>query len=79
MNMDVNTGAIVVTITALGLFGYTYLGYPVLLWLVGKMTAPIHMVPAGPHRATRWPTVSVVISAHNEAAVIGRRIVNLLE
>jgi cellulose synthase/poly-beta-1,6-N-acetylglucosamine synthase-like glycosyltransferase len=79
MNMDVNTGAIVVTITALGLFGYTYLGYPVLLWLVGKMTAPLRTVPAGPSRATRWPTVSVVISAHNEAAVIGRRIVNLLE
>lgn len=76
MNVDLDTGVMAVTVTALGLFGYTYFGYPVLLWLISRMTGHLRTDAAAP---PRWPTVTVVISAHNEAAVISRRIVNLLE
>ena len=59
MNVDVDTGVMAVTVTALGLFGYTYFGYPVLLWLISRMTGhlrtdaaaptpPIHPAPAAP-------------------------------
>ena len=76
MNIDTTTLLMGVTVTALGLFGYTYLGYPLVLWIVDKLTSPIRTAP---DRPIRWPTVSVVISAHNEAAAIGSRIINLLE
>lgn len=61
---------------AAALLAYTYVGYPVLLWLLGKWRAPLRMRPGIPRD---WPTVTVIISAHNEEAVIGRRIRNLLE
>jgi len=61
---------------SLGLLGYAYAGYPVLLWCLSRVTAPLEIRSLGP---SEWPTVSVVISAYNEEAVIGRRIENLLE
>jgi cellulose synthase/poly-beta-1,6-N-acetylglucosamine synthase-like glycosyltransferase len=66
----------ILTLLAVGLLVYTYLGYPVLLWVVGKLRAPLKTVSGEP---TSWPTVTVIISAHNEEAVISRRIQNLLE
>ncbi len=59
-----------------GLLLYTYAGYPALLWLLGRL------LPAGrtsSREPSRWPAVSVVLSAYNEEAVIEARIRNLLE
>jgi cellulose synthase/poly-beta-1,6-N-acetylglucosamine synthase-like glycosyltransferase len=66
----------ILTLLAVGLLVYTYIGYPALLWLVRKLRAPLKTVSGEP---SRWPTVTVVISAHNEEVVISRRIQNLLE
>ncbi len=73
---EFDTVSAIFTLLALGLLVYTYLGYPVVLWLVGKLRAPLKTASGGP---SRWPTVTVMISAHNEEAVISRRIQNLLE
>src|SRR5215208_6555446 len=62
--------------TSLGLLFYTYAGYPVLLWILGKITAPVKTSSGQPGR---WPTVTVIISAYNEAAIIGERVRNLLD
>jgi cellulose synthase/poly-beta-1,6-N-acetylglucosamine synthase-like glycosyltransferase len=61
--------------TAWGLLGYSYVGYPILLWLVGLFRREATLVPRDP---ATWPEVSIVVSAHNEELVIGRRIDNLL-
>jgi len=54
------------------LLGYTYVGYPLLMWLRA-------MLRPRPVRTERWePTVSVLIVAYNEAATIAARIENLL-
>ena len=68
--------AIMLTLSAIGLLVYTYAGYPVLLWLLSRLKAPLKM-ECGP--TTPWPSLTVVISAYNEEAVIGRRIQNLLD
>jgi cellulose synthase/poly-beta-1,6-N-acetylglucosamine synthase-like glycosyltransferase len=73
---DLDAVPAILTLLAVGLLVYTYLGYPVLLWIVGKLRAPLNTVSGEP---TSWPTVTVIISAHNEEAVISRRIRNLLE
>ncbi|MFL6650586.1 MAG: glycosyltransferase, partial [Sulfurifustaceae bacterium] len=58
--------------TAAALLGYTYVGYPALLWLWATFRT----------RASRArpiePEVSVLVVAHNEAERIGARIENLL-
>lgn len=76
MNVNFETSVMIVTAAAILLLGYTYLGYPALLWLLRRTTATVRAEDRTP---ARWPSVTVVISAHNEAAVIGRRIINLLE
>src|SRR4051812_32583450 len=59
-----------------GLLFYIYCGYPVLLWILRKITRPVKTSSALP---ARWPTVTVIISAYNEATVIQERIRNLLD
>jgi cellulose synthase/poly-beta-1,6-N-acetylglucosamine synthase-like glycosyltransferase len=66
----------ILTLSACALLVYAYFGYPLLLWLVSRRTASVR---TSDERPNRWPTVSVLISAHNEAAVISRRISNLLD
>jgi cellulose synthase/poly-beta-1,6-N-acetylglucosamine synthase-like glycosyltransferase len=60
---------------SLGLLGYSYAGYPVILWLLSRFHEEEWAVQADP---AVWPEVSIVIAAHNEELVIGRRIENLL-
>ena len=60
---------------ALGLLFHSYVGYPILLWLVALFRRG---APSAPRDPVSWPEVSIVISAHNEEQVIGRRIENLL-
>jgi hypothetical protein len=45
---------------------YTFLGYPVALWVVSLCRARPH------RRGTIDPTVSIIIAAHNEASVISQ-------
>lgn len=59
-----------------GLLVYAYAGYPAVLWALRRVKAPLRRRSGAP---PAWPTVSVVISAYNEEAVIGRRIQNLLD
>jgi len=65
----------VVTLGSFALLAYAYVGYPALLWLLGKVSR------ARPTRAgepTRWPSISIIVSAYNEEQVIGDRLRNLL-
>ena len=67
---------IILTWSAMVLLVYTYAGYPVLLWLISRLKDPLTT-----ERGTTnsWPSLTVVISAYNEEAVIARRIQNLLD
>jgi cellulose synthase/poly-beta-1,6-N-acetylglucosamine synthase-like glycosyltransferase len=67
---------IILTWSAMVLLVYTYAGYPLLLWLIGRLKDPL----TTEHDTTdSWPSLTVVISAYNEEAVIARRIQNLLD
>jgi cellulose synthase/poly-beta-1,6-N-acetylglucosamine synthase-like glycosyltransferase len=66
----------VLTLSALALLVYTYAGYPVVLWLIRRFSRPVKIDSRG---TNEWPSVTVVISAYNEEAVIARRIQNLLD
>jgi peptidoglycan/xylan/chitin deacetylase (PgdA/CDA1 family) len=58
---------------SLAVLVYVYVGYPLLLALIVRVRG------ARPVRqGARLPPVSLVISAHNEAAVIGRKLENAL-
>lgn len=52
---------------------YTYLVYPLLLWLLAKA------VPKAVTKGERLPTVTVVIAAHNEELNIAKRLQDLLQ
>ena len=52
---------------------YTYLGYPLLVWL-GARCRHRHV-----HKAAATPRVSVIIACHNEARHIEARLRNLLD
>lgn len=56
-----------------GLLGYTYIGYPLLVWVMAKFRR------RGWTRDSRVRDVTVVVIAHNEEAGIERRLRNLLD
>jgi cellulose synthase/poly-beta-1,6-N-acetylglucosamine synthase-like glycosyltransferase len=60
---------------ALSLLLYTYIGYPVVLLLIAacKRASP------PPETPQTWPTVSILLAAHNEESAIRGRIENLLD
>ena len=58
---------------ALFLVVYTYLIYPVLLWLLGAGRKMPEYAPLG-----EWPTASLIIAAHNEEAVLRAKLENAL-
>jgi cellulose synthase/poly-beta-1,6-N-acetylglucosamine synthase-like glycosyltransferase len=60
------------TWTAIGLMAYVFVGYPGLLWLFSKLR------PRLPLQQNITPSVTLLISAFNEAHVIGRKIENAL-
>jgi cellulose synthase/poly-beta-1,6-N-acetylglucosamine synthase-like glycosyltransferase len=68
------SAAHIALIASLILLGYTYVGYPALLWFLSRFR-PEEGAAVDP---AVWPDVSIVIAAHNEEQVIGRRIENLL-
>lgn len=51
---------------------YTFLGYPLLLWLLSIVRSQTHL------RASIWPRVSLIIPAHNEASRLAEKIRNSL-
>lgn len=73
--MESLTAAHVAFFASLGLLGYSYVGYPMVLWLLSRFRGEKTAVDLEP---AVWPNVSIVIAAHNEELVIGRRIENLL-
>lgn len=66
----------ILTLAALAVLGYTYAGYPIVLWLISRVKRPLKTERAG---TNTWPSITVVISVYNEEAVIARRIQNLLD
>jgi len=56
------------------LYGYAYLCYPALLWLVGRFRPRNLPLPDPPE----WPQITVVVPAYNEEASIRRTIESLL-
>jgi len=59
---------------AVGLVVYANLLYPLLMAAIGRRHIPRHM--SDPHD---WPTVAVIVAAHNEERHIETRIRNLLD
>jgi biofilm PGA synthesis N-glycosyltransferase PgaC len=65
--------ALVIFWAALTFLLYTYAGYPLWLWLCQRWwIRPIR-------KANYTPSVSILIAAHNEAAVLPRKLKNLAE
>ena len=61
---------------AAALVGYSYLGYPVWLWLRSRWSP--RPVRRGSLDSTNTPTVSAVMVVRNEEAIIARKLDNLL-
>lgn len=51
---------------------YTYFGYPVLVWLIGRLK------PRPIKQGACSPSVSMIIAAYNEEKVIGQKMVNTM-
>jgi cellulose synthase/poly-beta-1,6-N-acetylglucosamine synthase-like glycosyltransferase len=60
---------------SVGLLIYTHLGYPIVLWLLVRLRAAeeVPLQPSGP-----LPEVSLIVAAHNEEAVIERKVKDAL-
>ena len=60
--------------------GYVFIGYPLLLRLFCRLRGRTPLpVGSGPGGARRWPGVSIVLAARNEAARLAPRLDNLLD
>ena len=55
------------------LVGYTYLFYPLMIWLIGALR------PKKVLKGDIYPTITVVIPAYNEERLIGKTVLNKLE
>jgi poly-beta-1,6-N-acetyl-D-glucosamine synthase len=59
------------------LLAYTYAGYPLVIWLAGRLSGGRKQVSASSGRAYE-PDISILVIGHNEASRIADRIENLL-
>jgi len=55
---------------------YAYAGYPAILWIVSRFAELGERSPAG--QSAYLPSVTMIVSAYNEASVIGEKIENAL-
>jgi cellulose synthase/poly-beta-1,6-N-acetylglucosamine synthase-like glycosyltransferase len=64
--------------TSSALIVWTHVGYPLLLWCLARAKRGRAASPARARgdRATTPPSVSLIIAAHDEAEVIGRKVAN---
>src|SRR5262245_23212365 len=69
--MDMTTLLAVGFWVCLGLVAYTYVGYPVVIWCLARLFGQRRHRPAAP---AEFPTVTLLIAAHNEEAEIEERI-----
>lgn len=60
---------------SVGLVVYSYIGYPILIWVLARLFG--HK-PVPPAPLAVWPKVSLLIAAYNEEAEIARRIENAI-
>lgn len=67
---------IVLTVFALIVVGYAYLGYPVVIWLASRFFGRPYR--SGVPSDEKLPTVTLLIAAYNEESEIARRLVNAL-
>jgi cellulose synthase/poly-beta-1,6-N-acetylglucosamine synthase-like glycosyltransferase len=67
----------VVLWTCLAVVVYTYLGYPLLVWCLSRLFGRQRQAP--PVADADLPTLSLLIAAYNEEAVIEQRLRNALE
>lgn len=65
---------VAILLFSLALFLYTYMGYPTLLWAIGKVTRK--GFPVGESEV--WPTVSITVPAYNEERQVHDLIASLL-
>jgi len=66
--------ALVLVIVPTLLVGYAYVGYPLLLWLLGPRREP-----QPPDQPAEWPELTIVVPAYNEERAIRRTLDSLLE
>lgn len=65
--------------SSLCLIAYSYLVYPVILWIAGRLQQLVTAgTPAGDSTVSEWPRVTMLVAAHNEAAIIREKIANCL-
>ena len=57
------------------LIGYTYVGYPLLLWVWSALRRRKYEWPS----PTEWPTVSFIVPAYNEGDLLPKKFENILE
>ena len=53
---------------------YTYVGYPLSIWILGRMYKP---VLGDPDQFKEWPNVTIIIPVHNEEKNISNKLDNL--
>ena len=64
---------VVMLVVSLGLCVYAYVGYPAILTVLGRF----RRVPT-PESSGAWPSISIVVPVHNEAAVIAETLERIL-
>jgi glycosyltransferase involved in cell wall biosynthesis len=70
--------ALVVLCAALGLCGYTYVGYPALLQLVRLLRRRRSRASAAPQHPASWPTISIALPVYNEVEGIAGTLEQIL-
>jgi cellulose synthase/poly-beta-1,6-N-acetylglucosamine synthase-like glycosyltransferase len=68
------SGPVIAFWLAAGFIGYTYVAYPLGVWLASCMRRPQRAEPA---QVAGWPAVTIVVAAHNEASRLPDKLANL--
>lgn len=67
-----------ISIALFGVIFYTYVGYPMVLWMVCRVFGGRAFRAAGVvSNGTQWPEVSIVLTMHNAAGLAAPKLANL--